>query len=63
MTDRSFSRKTPPLKHNHWPFGVGSRENAGIFLRSDTLRERRIARPIGRARIETFLAGVTSGRF
>lgn len=54
MIDKLFSRKTPLLKHHRRLLGMGSRENAGIFLRSDTLRERSIARRIRRARIETW---------
>ena len=54
MTDKPFSRKKTHISHNHRLLGVGSRENAGIFLRSGALRERSIARSIGRARIETY---------
>ena len=53
MTDKLFSRNTFPVSHNHWLFGAGSRENAGIFLRNHELRKWCIARSIGRARIET----------
>ena len=53
MTDKPFSRKKTRISHNHRFLGVSSRENAEIFLRSDALRERSIARSIGRARIET----------
>lgn len=57
MTNKLFSRITSTVSHNRWLFGAGSRENAGIFLRNDELREWSIARSVGRARIETTPTG------
>jgi hypothetical protein len=39
MIDKLFSRRTKFVSQKQWLSGAGSRENAGIFLRSDTLRE------------------------
>ena len=61
MTGKSFSRNLPLLKQSQWLLGMDSRENAGIFLRGDVLREWSIARSIGRARIETTVQCVQGG--
>ena len=53
MTDKPFSRRTKSMSQNHWLTGASSRENTKIFLRGDTIREWSIARPLGRAWIET----------
>lgn len=39
MADKPFSRKTKSMSQKQWLSEAGSRENTGIFLRGDTLRE------------------------
>jgi hypothetical protein len=39
MIDKPFSHRTESISRNQWLSEAGSRENAGIFLRGDTLRE------------------------
>jgi hypothetical protein len=53
MTNKEFSRKTESINQNYWISEGSSRENIEIFLCNSTLHEWSIARPTGRARIET----------
>ena len=39
MNDKTFSRRLKFMSLKQWLYVTGSRENIGIFLRSDTLRE------------------------
>ena len=39
MIDKLFFRSTKSIRPKQWLSGYGSRENAGIFLRSDMLHE------------------------
>ncbi|WP_297480640.1 hypothetical protein [Ferrovum sp.] len=63
MTNKQFFRRTKSMSQNQWQSGIGSRKNTRIFLRSGMLRERSIARPSGRAWIETkYPASLAKGR-